>query len=71
MNFQIKDIYKERSIVGNTIITAKCLDDDSIITIRVSNKESQDKILIKELLVAEHKKYKKYKASSISIGDII
>jgi len=71
IKFSITKIIKEKMIYGRTIISVKVLDSDISFDITIEHKDSNDKELIRGILLRKYQKIILSPISEIKIGDII
>jgi hypothetical protein len=74
ISFTIEDIKIEKRINGNTIISAKCNEDDTALKIIVPSKDRSDRMLVRQKLLNQYRDIKPYpKVTEIELqkGDIL
>ena len=71
LKFSITVMSTERRIDGKTLITAICINDNTIVKIEVSYREMLDKTIIRNLFIKDYKSKVCKFDSNLNIGDII
>ena len=71
IKFSITKITKEKMIYGRTIISVKVLDSDISFAITIEHKDSNDKELIRGILLRKYQNIISSPISGIKTGDII